>query len=95
MKENYKVNSLGTRYNHKTTAITNYLTKIIVYLRTIKKPVTKMNIRLEVPGNSMSINNALLWLVSNKILLKKRDTKSRCLKVYSINPKWEKLKNGV
>jgi len=83
-----KINSVGEKREHYNFAHTNNLTRVIVSLKEIGKPVHIKEIREWTGITHTRLKNAITWLVSNKILLKER--KSRV--VYSINPVWERIR---
>lgn len=70
-------------------------TRIIIYLLEINSYCTCTDIKRGCGIRSTeSINNALLWLVNNKILNKTK-TKSSSSIVYYINPDWKKIKYNL
>lgn len=66
-------------------------TRIIIYLLELDSNCTCTDISKGCGISIANTNNALLWLVNNKILNKKR-MKSTSSTIYYINPDWKKLK---
>ena len=82
-------------------ATTRYLTRIITYLSEVKTRAGISDIGKACVGGSGSraIRDAIQWLVSNKIIIvakgSAKDNTGHSRKYYSMNPKFEELRNEI
>lgn len=87
-------NNPGTKGDINTNKLshTRLLTKIIIILKDQKRAMCYSEI-LDYVGHGNRLKDALHWLCCNKILIKTSYNYHGNL-AYSINPDWEKIRDG-
>ena len=83
------VNSKGTKVDRGKVATTMHLFRIITCLEEIGESNRKSIGKFTGVLHWEYINSALLFLVNNKILLKRKSNTEMLL--FKINPRWKKL----
>jgi len=91
--KNNKCNSNGCKsdYARKKLPTIRHLTRIMNYLLDCKQHCNITNISTNCGLLSETTNKSILWLVNHKIVERKYENS---YKVYFINQKWKKLKDG-